>query len=137
MKQEIPAQNIQPERPSVRYEHNPELTINLPYKNVELNNLTEQYNQKVESASAVSEAILSTMLPNPVADSVLVDDMTTVSGNPSIAGDDDLIEKEWVEKAKKIVAETRDNPHQRDEAVNNLQVDYLRKRYGRKLGVTE
>jgi len=60
-----------------------------------------------------------------------------LSNNPAVANDDDLIEKEWVDKAKKIVAETRDDPHLQDEKVNKLQADYLKKRFGRELGATE
>lgn len=51
--------------------------------------------------------------------------------NPAVANDDDLIEKEWVEKAKKVVAETRSDPYAQDKAVSRLQADYLQKRYGK------
>ena len=53
---------------------------------------------------------------------------------PTVANDDDLIEKEWVDKAKKVLAETRDDPYLREQEVNRLQADYLLKRYGRELG---
>jgi Txe/YoeB family toxin of Txe-Axe toxin-antitoxin module len=76
-----------------------------------------------------------TMLPTPVSlDPIAVTATPAVSDTPMVAGDDDLIEKEWVEKAKKIVAETRDDPYKREAAVNQLQRDYLMKRYGRELG---
>ncbi len=77
---------------------------------------------------------LPTILPLPILADVPVVDPIAVSQTPIIAGDDDLIEKEWVEKAKKIVAETRDNPYGREQAVSQLQKDYLMKRYGRELG---
>lgn len=51
--------------------------------------------------------------------------------NPAVAADDDLIEKEWVEKAKQVVAETRSDPYAQDVAVGKLQADYLKKRYGK------
>ena len=56
------------------------------------------------------------------------------SVGPTVANDDDLIEKEWVDKAKKIIAETQDDPYRREQEVNKLQIDYLRKRYGKELG---
>lgn len=59
-----------------------------------------------------------------------------VNSNPVVAADDDLIEKEWVDKAKKIIAETRDDPYRREQEVSKLQADYLRKRYGREIGVS-
>ena len=63
---------------------------------------------------------------------------SVVSGiNPSVAGDDDLIEKEWVDRTKKIISATKDDPRQREEEVSRLKVDYLQKRYGRELGVAD
>jgi hypothetical protein len=50
---------------------------------------------------------------------------------PLLAADEDLIEKEWVDRAKQIVAKTRDDPRAQDEAIGRLQSDYLKKRYGK------
>lgn len=58
------------------------------------------------------------------------------TSGPVTAADDDVIEKEWVDKAKKIILETKDNPHERSSRVNELQKDYLKKRYGKELGST-
>lgn len=54
-----------------------------------------------------------------------------IHDTPVVAADEDLIEKEWVEKAKKVVAQTRNDPYAQDEAVGRLQADYLQKRYGK------
>lgn len=54
---------------------------------------------------------------------------------PAIAADDDLIEKAWVDQAKKIIEKTRDDPYEREREFRELQADYLFKRYGRTLGV--
>lgn len=72
------------------------------------------------------------VVPVPAAP-VAQDDTTSA---PTIAADDDLIEKEWVDKAKKIIAETKDDPYKREQEVSKLQADYLRKRYGKELGVS-
>jgi hypothetical protein len=61
-------------------------------------------------------------------------DPPVVDNTPLAANDDDLIEKEWVDKAKKIIAETKDDPYRREQEVGRLQADYLRKRYGKELG---
>ncbi len=53
------------------------------------------------------------------------------AGTPLIAGDDDLIEKEWVDKAKKIVQQTRSDPYTQEKEVSKLQADYIKKRYGK------
>lgn len=77
-------------------------------------------------------------LPTPVVVPTTTANDTSASSpsddNPAIAADEDLIEKEWVDKAKKIIAETRDDPHKREQEVGKLQADYLKKRYGKDLG---
>ncbi|HSX41429.1 MAG TPA: hypothetical protein VLF21_02240 [Candidatus Saccharimonadales bacterium] len=54
-----------------------------------------------------------------------------VAPNPALAGDVDVIEKEWVDQADKVVDQTKDDPYIQEEAVESLQQDYLKKRYGR------
>lgn len=74
------------------------------------------------------------VLPAPIAQPATTSDAHDPSSFPVAAADDDLIEREWVDKAKKIIAETRDDPYGREKAVNQLQKDYLKKRYGKELG---
>ncbi len=58
------------------------------------------------------------------------------STGPTLAADDDVIEKEWVDKAKKIIADTQNDPYKREKEIGKLQADYLKKRYGKELGVS-
>ncbi len=58
-------------------------------------------------------------------------------GGPIAADDADVIEKEWVDKAKKIVGATKDDPHQQEKEVSKLQADYLMKRYGKQMKLSE
>lgn len=67
----------------------------------------------------------------PVANPV-VDD-----SSPATAADDDLIEKEWVEKAKQVIAENRNDPYMQERAVSRLQAAYLQKRYGKTIKLPE
>jgi Txe/YoeB family toxin of Txe-Axe toxin-antitoxin module len=55
------------------------------------------------------------------------------AGTPLTANDDDLIEKEWVQKAKQIVASTKNDPYRQEQEVSKLQADYLQKRYGKEI----
>jgi len=94
----------------------------------------EQVSEMQAVASDLS--FQNSSVPTPVlTDSPL--DTTSVQGAPLIASDDDLIEKEWVDKAKKIVAETQNDPYSREDKVGKLRVDYIKKRWGRDLGATE
>ena len=66
----------------------------------------------------------STSQPRVVAD----------GDTPLVAADEDLIEREWVDKVKKIIALTKDNPYERNRVIAQLQADYLKKRYNKTLG---
>ncbi len=96
----------------------------------------ERREQASEAAAAAADSSgLPIVLPAPVAIPVVpVVDDSQISATPLVAGDDDLIEKEWVDRAKKIVDETREDPYKREAAVSQLQKDYQKKRYGRELG---
>lgn len=76
-------------------------------------------------------------LPTPIlaqpADDVASSGATS-DDSALLAADDDLIEKEWVDKAKKIILDTKDDPYTREREVSKLQIEYIRKRYGRIIG---
>ncbi len=52
-------------------------------------------------------------------------------GTPATADDLDLIEKEWVKKAKHIVATTMGDPYTQNKQINEMKVDYIKKRYNK------
>lgn len=79
-------------------------------------------------------------LPSPIDPHQLLDDRSgagqvatapSQQANPVIADDVDLIEKEWVDKAKAIVSEYKHDPYMQEKEVGKLQADYLKKRYGK------
>ena len=59
------------------------------------------------------------------------------TGTPLIADDIDVIEKEWVDKAKQIVNQTKQDPHLQEKEISKLQADYLEKRYNKKIKRTD
>lgn len=52
---------------------------------------------------------------------------------PPIEEEKEIIEKEWVKKAEKIIEEEKEKPYEEEEKQENLQVEYLEKRFGKKL----
>ena len=86
------------------------------------------------SAAAAVVAVPVAPIPQPV---VQAPPVQTTTSTPLVAADEDLIEKEWVDKAKEIIQQTRDDPHARTQKVNELQRDYLQKRYGKVVGAGE
>lgn len=57
--------------------------------------------------------------------------------SPTVADDVDLIEKEWVLKAKAIVSQTKDDPNQQNKDMNKFKADYLKTRYSKDIKVSE
>ncbi len=62
---------------------------------------------------------------------------TGVQGMPAMADDIDLIEREWVHKAKEIVEQTKGDPHTQNKEINKVKADYLKKRYNKDLKLEE
>jgi hypothetical protein len=79
-------------------------------------------------------------LPAPVQDNSQANPQAAAVDDP-VASDDlpaedsDLIEKEWVERAKAIVAGTRDDPYRQNKELNGFKADYLKKRYNKDIKV--
>lgn len=60
-----------------------------------------------------------------------------VTDTPLIADDADLIEKEWVLKAKAIVAQTAHDPNLQTKEMGKVKAEYLKKRYNKNLKLDE
>lgn len=56
---------------------------------------------------------------------------------PDVADDQDLIEKEWVSKAKQIVEKTRNNPYQQSQELTVFKSEYMQKRYNKSIKMSE
>lgn len=59
------------------------------------------------------------------------------AGTPKEAADTDLIEKEWVIKAKQIVEHTKDNPYEQQKAIGKFKADYMKKRYNKDIKTSD
>lgn len=56
---------------------------------------------------------------------------------PEVAGDIDLIEKEWVRKAKDIVMRTQGDPYAQNKQINRMKVEYIKKRYDKDIRTSD
>lgn len=88
-------------------------------------------------AFGVSKSSLPPIEPTVVKQSIddELDNASVTGGNPLVASDDDLIEREWVDRAKQIVKSTQGDPFQQDIEINKLQADYISKRYSKTIGL--
>lgn len=141
MEPKLPTPNHGPELPPLNFGQNMEQSPPSVSPERRSEGQYERLEQRAEGSIAASHAQI---LPPPVLPAALPaaqDDVAQVvvvdTAMPLVASDDDLIEKEWVDKAKKIILQTKDDPFRREQEVGKLQADYLRKRYGREIGVSQ
>lgn len=97
-----------------------------------------------ESANQNAGMPAQTIQATPVVSAPATDDddkvvqAEPVTGDtPAIADDVDVLEREWVDKAKAIVEKTKDDPHVQNKEVSVLKADYMKKRYGKDIKLTE
>lgn len=92
---------------------------------------------------AAPSAAVSTAIPLPIPSVPLSDGLagavstTATTDVPVTADDTDLIEKEWVEKAKQIVEKTREDPYLQSKEINVFKADYMKKRYNKTVKLSE
>lgn len=78
--------------------------------------------------SAAAQTLLSVADPSQ---------SVATAGQPQIADDLDLIEKEWVEKAKAIVEQTKHDPRTQSREINRFKADYLKRRFNKEVKLEE
>ena len=95
--------------------------------------------EAVRPASAVSAALTGQV--NPLIAKTAVDDAATPnpvnSAAPAIADDGDLIEQEWVIKAKLLVMRTSQDPYEQNKQLAAFRADYLQKRYNKTIKLNQ
>ena len=128
------------EQVPVQREVLPQNSYETPTFGIDGGNLEKQNTSRevmnAASAEAVANAVPQIVLPQPIP---IVQPIVDPGAAQSATSGDTaaLIEKEWVDKAKKIIAETKDDPYRREVEIGKLQIEYIRKRYGREIGKVE
>ncbi len=118
-----------------------------PLQSAEAGNYTgyteQQAGQAIEAGRAPTPAAdpVTQQIPQPAQAPVQQASQNNASipapNTPTIADDADLIEKEWVDKAKEIVARTRHDPYMQNKEVELMKADYMRKRYNKEVKIAE
>ncbi|HVV25418.1 MAG TPA: hypothetical protein VHC21_00050 [Candidatus Saccharimonadales bacterium] len=99
--------------------------------------------ERASAPPAAAAPVFQVPVPAPATPAAPVsqatDDVTSTSKSKSskLIKDDDLIEKEWVDKAKRIVERTRDDPHQQSEQLTMVKADYMKQHYDKTIKVNK
>lgn len=140
MEPQLPSPNIGPERSSQPERVSPSLST--PEAAPASPSPEHQETREVQPTAPADPApTVQPSAPPPLPQlsqpSLAQPQIQAADDSPATAADDDLIEKEWVEKAKKVIAETKHDPYLQEQAVSKLQADYLQKRYNKTVKVPE
>ena len=140
MEPQLPPVNPMSERePVLPQEHVPEISpVNMlesaPIQSVEKEVRAER---PVVANSDAAGTVVTPVLPAPVpvvAQQTVVAPVSDNSTTPMSATDGDRMEKEWVDKSKRVIQATKDDPYEQEKQVGQLKVDYVKKRYGKEVG---
>lgn len=120
----------------------PKFEVVQPVEGAETTNTPAEKGQLASETTAGKHAIPSSLqLPVVLPDVPATTPILPVSdddGAPPVsspktsnlpAADRDLIEKQWVQKAKEIVAETKSDPYKQKSEMSRAKADYIQKRF--------
>ncbi len=140
MEPQLPSPNIGPERGQTQPERIvPLASPEVPVSQESRERHESRENQPAGPSDPAPQTQASVPPPLPQLQQPLPGQQqpSAVDDNPAVAADDDLIEREWVEKAKKVIAQTKHDPYLQEQAVSKLQADYLQKRYNKTVKVPD
>lgn len=87
-------------------------------------------NAQVNSASLPAKQLAAT-----VSDDLAIQPTSQMTS--AIADDVDLIEKTWIERAKSIIAKTKDDPYLQKSEISKVKAEYIEKRYNKKIKLAD
>lgn len=103
----------------------------------------DAFNAKLEGGSSLDIPHASTSTVNDKNENTIAgtdnsnQNKSMNAYTPSVAADVDLIEKEWVLRAKAIILKTKDDPYEQSSAINRYKADYIKKRYNKDVKVSD
>ncbi len=128
---------LEPKKPDLLPQVRPSSAEVVPSQPIEELKSVESHERHMPVVSSTTSTSSSLPIVIPAADPV--DDTTHALGQVAAitANNDDVIEKEWINKSKKIVKDTKGDPYRKEHEVSKLQADYLHKRYGKEVRVPD
>lgn len=95
--------------------------------------------KEILPAPHISQTPISTTATQHVAPThlVMASDQAQADDAHLIADDVDVIEKEWVEKAKKVISLTSNDPYVEAKELGKLKISYMKKRFNKELPIQE
>lgn len=109
----------------------------VPEKQAETKGIQAELSQTSPTQQPPVPAANPLLPPLPTTQHVPQPNPQAVSHIPQVADDVDLIEKEWVARAKDIVERTKNDPHLQNKEINKFKAEYIKKRYNKEVKVSD
>jgi hypothetical protein len=96
-----------------------------------------QESKQARRAPTASQPATLAPIPAPGPVAIPVEDVQTIQKGQAIddtglkADEADLIEKQWVNKAKAIVVQTQDDPYNQKKEMGKVGAEYIKKRFNK------
>lgn len=83
-----------------------------------------------------AQAALPTLQPQAPTQIPVITDQDQPAQKPvpvsdAMAKEGHIIEKEWINRAKKIISETKDDPHKQKTEISKVKAEYIKKRFNK------
>lgn len=92
----------------------------------------------VDNTIPNQQPIVSVSVVSPVSTITTQTSSDDDLNNTGIAAEDlDVIEKEWIVKAKKVVTDTRNDPRQQNIELAKVKAEYIKKRFNKSLKIED
>ncbi|OGL30790.1 hypothetical protein A3F37_04210 [Candidatus Saccharibacteria bacterium RIFCSPHIGHO2_12_FULL_41_12] len=97
--------------------------------------MADQQNNDGQLLPKVDDSVSYDDSSSATSDPQQVDDQTTTSMHSQTdsfeAGDVDVIEKEWIDKAKHIVEQNSSDPFEQQKMISQVKAEYIKKRFNK------
>ena len=97
----------------------------------------EHSNTTPEAAQKTAPTLPVPSAPGTTTPAIPKNITAAAASAPLIADDNDLIEKEWIQKAKDILKFNSKDPHEQNDQMSAYKADYMKKRYNKDIKLTE
>jgi hypothetical protein len=91
-------------------------------------------NNPQRSVQATAQAASDLALPATAAittDQPAQDDSVPAATAAAPASEGDRIEKQWIDRAKAVIAKTQDDPFEQKQAMSKVKAEYIQKRFNK------
>jgi hypothetical protein len=121
------------ENTNFELQNQPAETELTPGSGLERTAQTPENRPALQKPAVSSQDVSSIAVPSQVTAQTFSDDQTGdgASASASPANHADRIEKQWVDRAKAVIAQTKNDPYRQKAEISKVKAEYIKKRFNK------